>query len=109
MGDASAGFVVMLAGAAMTLMGVFLWQGASVALSSWQPTWVTLAAVGLLVAFPGMIVFVLSVGESGHDGPDGPPAGPPRVDAGLRRALPGARGGTRSTEGFFADRRRSQR
>jgi hypothetical protein len=51
-----------------------LWQGASVTLSSWQPTWVTLAAVGLLVAFPGMIVFVLSVGESGHDGPDGPPA-----------------------------------
>jgi hypothetical protein len=74
MGDARAGFVVMLAGAAMTLMGVFLWQGASVALSSWQPTWVTLAAVGLLVALPGMIVFVLSVGESGHDGPDGPPA-----------------------------------
>jgi hypothetical protein len=74
MDDASAGFVVMLAGAAMTLIGVFFWERASVALSSWQPTWVTLAAVGLLVAFPGMIVFVLSIGGSGYHGPDRPPA-----------------------------------
>jgi hypothetical protein len=72
MGDASAGFVVMLAGVAMTLIGIFFWERASVALSSWEPTWVTLAAVGLLVAFPGMIVFVLSVGGSGRHGPDGP-------------------------------------
>jgi hypothetical protein len=64
----------VLAGAAMTLMGVFLWQGAPVALPSWEPTWVTLAAAGLLVAFPGMIVFVLSVAAPGHDGPDEPPA-----------------------------------
>jgi hypothetical protein len=73
MGDASAGFVVMLAGVAMTLIGIFFWERASAALSSWEPTWVTLAAVGLLVAFPGMIVFVLSVGGSGRHGPDGPP------------------------------------
>jgi hypothetical protein len=74
MGDASAGFVVMLAGVAMTLIGIFFWEGASVALSCWEPTWVTLAAAGLLVAFRGMIVFVLSVGAPGHGGPDGPPA-----------------------------------
>jgi len=30
----------------------------------WQVTWVTMAAAGLLVAFPGLIVFVLSVGGS---------------------------------------------
>ena len=73
MGDASAGFVVMLAGVAMTLIGIFF-RGTGVrGPFLLGPTWVTLAAVGLLVAFPGMIVFVLSVGGSGRHGPDGPP------------------------------------
>jgi hypothetical protein len=43
-----AGFIVLLAGPAMTLMGVVLWQGASRGLTSWRATWVTLAPAGLL-------------------------------------------------------------
>jgi uncharacterized membrane protein len=46
-------FVTMFVGAVMTVVGVFMWQGA----------WAALAAFGLLIALFGLAVFNASAGR----------------------------------------------
>jgi hypothetical protein len=54
MSDAKAGVLVMLASVAMALVGVFMWQG----------VWAMLTVLGLLVAFLGIMLFLISVSKT---------------------------------------------